>query len=1208
MINSTVISAVVSSWLAACGLLMCAAMAVASEALPEAVPKPLSGGWALRTGVFTKQEATASIDKGVFTIEGGGYRGGTWVRGTVVPADRAQMTAAFVYKAFKGDFILTARRIAYDKRKAHQNCGSGLAAISDLKGWDCPVAVNASEYGGKPFWYRMIRKGDRIGLYEGPDGQKWMASNAGALIAGTVYAGLYTEGWDEQTMAQYDNVTIDEQPKFTYNTTWLGNDFEGGPRNTVGASIIGLAVAPDGTCITTGVNGEQENEMGRYRDGQTLNTRPSNFVGASGNALVLLPDGFGWVANKKWLQRFDWDRYNGKDGQGVEVASQADDNAIRGLAVHEGELFAASRPDNAIIVLDLTTMKPKRTLAFARPGPLAVDAKGVLWVVEEGWVSGHPYAYPYEKPFRILGLDRGTGKQVGEITGVELPTALTADTNGPSKARLLIADNGKDQQVKIFDVGGAKPKLAGTLGAKGGVYAGTPGEMKPGKFNGLTGVGSDAKGNIYVAGAGYPYRVAISEGMPNISQLKAFAPTAIDKPEPDALWVLTCPGFNCMGACYDAKTSDAYIGGLARYAYDAKRPLGKEWQIAGTTANLRDDSASESLLRTFQAAPQIRWIDGQRFLTLRDRTYKLDKNGNLGQLVRYTCFNPNFIRDQQEQARKGAADPRSLEALFAGFPANLPKPTLDKDKRPTDWRFWEWVDGQGGLQDGKQQREEYHDLTPLITNLNPDFGFWPSGDADGNWWICGPGKKDIQFRKFIGLKNGVPTWANELKSYPVPALITRVLGVRHLPERDIMDIVGQTAENPGGHEYQAAEIVRFINWSTKPAATTRIVFHERGVYLPFGGEGFWQVPHLMEKVVGLAIAGDVVYATNRTGAVRAYDLNKGNLIEWMDAGPEVFGASGFFDVGDTAVNASEISPTEHLVLRQSNYTIRILAHRWNPTVCTTGRLPPAPEVWAQPRSGAVELMWGGRTGITGTVKGYQIYRADKKEGPYQKAALAEGGSFLDQRPAGRPVWYRVATINLVGEGPQSEPVFAGSAAPMAKRLVSTGRIDATGFDLATRGNWLGVYGSEAAYLAQDHLPKDAKGESRRDFTAGRITGFGPMWGNTNPVGPSKDEDQLQSVVMPGMRCNESASAWWGTTRGVFSITDGKPRRLTIAMSRNATYTFSDIDTGGIILSEKVVWPKDGPKIGYIAFAVSGRFSLAMDGEPIKAILIDPAGK
>ena len=94
-------------------------MVVVSEALPETVPKPLSGGWALRPGVFIKQEATASIVKGVFTIEGGGYPGGTWVRGTVVPTDRAKMTATFVYKAFKGDFILTARRIAYDKRKAH---------------------------------------------------------------------------------------------------------------------------------------------------------------------------------------------------------------------------------------------------------------------------------------------------------------------------------------------------------------------------------------------------------------------------------------------------------------------------------------------------------------------------------------------------------------------------------------------------------------------------------------------------------------------------------------------------------------------------------------------------------------------------------------------------------------------------------------------------------------------------------------------------------------------------------------------------------------------------------------------------------------------------------------------------------------------------------------------------------------------------------
>ncbi len=60
-----------------CGiaLMLCLGVALSAvETLPTPVAKPLSGGWNLRTGVFPKQEATASFDKaGVLTISGGGY-------------------------------------------------------------------------------------------------------------------------------------------------------------------------------------------------------------------------------------------------------------------------------------------------------------------------------------------------------------------------------------------------------------------------------------------------------------------------------------------------------------------------------------------------------------------------------------------------------------------------------------------------------------------------------------------------------------------------------------------------------------------------------------------------------------------------------------------------------------------------------------------------------------------------------------------------------------------------------------------------------------------------------------------------------------------------------------------------------------------------------------------------------------------------------
>ena len=1178
-----------------CCLLLCSALVMAGEVLHTPVTKPLADGWSLRTGVFPQKEATASIAKGVLTIEGGGDRGGVWVRGTVVEADRAKMTAAFVYKTFKGDFIITARRIAFDRRKAHQNCGSGLAAIGDLAGWDTPVAANHADFGGKPIWYRMIRKGDRIGLYEGPDGQRWTASNAGAQIAGTAYAGIYCEGWDQTSMAQYDNITVVENPRFTYNTTWLGNEFEGGPTNTVNSSMIGLGVGADGTCITVGLNGEQENEMGMYRDGKVLNYWGGDRVGSTGNAIALMPDGNGLVSRNGRLIGFYWNERNRLNRiKSERITSTNENEAIRGLAIHQDEVFVAARPDSRIFVLDLKTFAKKREFAFDRPGPLAVDAKGVLWAVEEGWTSGHPYSYPYPKPFRILGLDRQTGKQVNEITGVELPSAMSADTQGTA-ARLLIADNGQDQQVKIFDVSGVKPKPLGTLGAKGGVYAGTPGEMKPGKLNGLSGVGTDAKGNIYVSTAGYPYRVVMPMGMPNISQLKAFAPSAIGKPEPEALWTLTCPGFNCMGASWDAKTGDVYIGGLARYSRDPKGGLGREWRIAGTTANLRDESDGETLQRTFLAAPDIRWIEGERYLFARGRIYKLDSNGNLGRIVGLLNFNRDALRTQHEQRQKGAADRFSLDAMFSRFPLDIP---------PVDWLYWEWRDGQGGPLDGKQQRAEYRDLTAQFAGR--DGGIYSSLDSRHDMWIVGPGaERTIYHRPFAGLKNGVPTWADEVRRIPAPPIFTRVVGVRYQPDRDIMDIGGQTIENPGGSEYQLAELIRFTNWSKQPVMGTRLVPMKRGAQAPFGGEGSWQNEIFLDKPCALSVAGDIAYIPNRTGAIRAYNMNTGNLVEWMDAGPEVFAMSGYFDFADTAVRAYEISPNEHFILRQSNYTIRILAHRWDPQAANSGRLPPEPEVWAYPRDGAAELRWGGRTGVSGTVKGYQIYRADQEAGPYRKVALAKESFFRDPRPNGQPAWYRVATVNLVGEGPQSTPIYAGAAATAVKRLNGSGKLDAAGFDLVTRGNWQGVYGAEAAFLAQDHPPKDATPGPRRTFAAGWVSGFGLMWGSKNPVETSTDAERLQSAVMPGMRCNPKASAW-DRPRGEIIIPDGRPRRIAVALRRTATFTFTDPETGTVIHEEKVSSPLTGEhEIAYVAFQAAGRFRLAVDSEAIFALFIDP---
>ena len=67
-----------------------------------------------------------------------------------------------------------------------------------------------------------------------------------------------------------------------------------------------------------------------------------------------------------------------------------------------------------------------------------------------------------------------------------------------TKGRLLVCDDGRRQQVLIFDVAAA-PKLVATFGDEGGLRSGTPGRVAPRKLFALQGAGTDAAGNLYVA-------------------------------------------------------------------------------------------------------------------------------------------------------------------------------------------------------------------------------------------------------------------------------------------------------------------------------------------------------------------------------------------------------------------------------------------------------------------------------------------------------------------------------------------------------------------------------------------------------------------------------------------------------------------------------------------------------------------------------------
>lgn len=347
--------------------------------------------------------------------------------------------------------------------------------------------------------------------------------------------------------------------------------------------------------------------------------------------------------------------------------------------------------------------------------------------------------------------------------------------------------------------------------------------------------------------------------------------------------------------------------------------------------------------------------------------------------------------------------------------------------------------------------------------------------------------------------------------------------------------------------------------------------------------------------------------------MRAYDLIKGNLVEWMVPSPEVFGTGGFFESAIAGVRVFNTGNGRHLVLRESNDTIRILAHRWNPAACDDGRLPPAPEPWARAGKSKISLMWGGRTYRSGTVKGYQVYRSKAKTGPFQKVGgLTIRPTFSEVILNGKGAWYRVSTINLRGEGQPSAPLYIAAAAPTARRLQGVGRIGSNGLDQSTHGNWQGVYGSEGVYLCGDRVDPDRDQLQMRHFQTGQVIWPGPSHdaGVTDQAAP----DLMQSQLAPGKWCKDGY-AWresqFGPARFLVAITDGKPRDVTFELSQyNHRFRFTDIETGQLVKEEIVSFEKDQPRQGYAVFRITGSVRIEIfhhDGDSrVRGKFIDPA--
>ncbi len=683
-----------------------------------------------------------------------------------------------------------------------------------------------------------------------------------------------------------------------YTTTWFGNTFGGGPK-WVQNFIEGLYVGPDGTAYAASGWDEACREFGIYRGGDVVgNCADTHGWGTGGGPAVTAnsrylflahshgnegghlqgpeypPKGSEWYGISRRSLDGSHARFDGGRGRfgDMLVLHEVDTKTraqVTGLAADaQGLLYASDPHAGQVRVFRCDTMASAGAWPVARPGPLALDARGTLWVLQGGEAGGQgPRVLRYAPDGKPLAQAITFGKDV-------VPTALAFDRK---TGDLLVTDNGPAQQVLIYTAVDTAPKLKGTFGEKGGVYAGPkPGLAGPARLAGPMGVGTDAAGNLYV-GCNQPAGGSI---------LRAFSPAGT------LLWELLGLEFvDCADTDPASDGADVFTT-ECRYTMDWSRAgPGAPWRWRSQTLDpfrYPDDPRLHENHHDF-TDPLYRRLGGKPFLVVRGMFQHM--------LV--------FYRLEGEIAVPSA--------MFAKGPYHVGP--WQPPGQPEKGR-WIWRDSSG---DGQFQADEYRDADGV---RDPESWAWWVDEKGDVWQGNQDGPDPIRRFPFEGLdEKGNPVYRRaSSQALALPEPMNHLLRIEYHPATDVMYLTGHTKDRPktGGEWGQVGtEILRFDRWS---AGNRNPRWR---VALPYD-------PPKNVSVKSFCTAGDAVFAVEfRTARVHVFDAATGQELGEMTPGPEVARESGWIDFPD-AIRAWRRRDGEYLVFVEEDAKAKVIVYRWRP--------------------------------------------------------------------------------------------------------------------------------------------------------------------------------------------------------------------------------------------------------------------------------------
>ena len=712
----------------------------------------------------------------------------------------------------------------------------------------------------------------------------------------------------------------------SYVTSWIGNTWGYGDQRWMQIDIQAIAVTPQGDVFTNAPWDEAGGELGQYRNGELLrHGGETHGWGMMGGDAIAANDEYVYVAQTMVSLGNETAKHRpspreGEVWTGISRRSRADirdgvpfagqvkfptgsrlaflliatysakaDYAIRGLAADDTRLFVSNALENRVQVFDAQTMQTIGAFPVREPGRLALAPDGSLWVLENSRTDGTQ---------RVVHHARN-GAVIGELPLPEgvVPADLTVDTRG----RLLIADNGVRQQILIYtgdasartstSAGnmqqGTAMKLTASFGEKGGIYAGRAGALGPRRFNGLTGVGVDRAGNIYVSmnGAG-PRSYGTGPSTYDGALLESYTPDGRQRFSLQGLLFVD-------GAQFVDGNPPSVYSGSKRFTLDLTRAPGNEWSYAGYTADrfrYPYDPYFHLYLGGQRGMPMVRDIDGHRLL------YTTDMYSSYLRIYR-------FAEDRETAIPSG---------LFAQSHIDGPWPRNQPARG--EW-IWRDMTGAGDFSHAAFDQSSNGADAPAMR------GWWV--DSRGDVWqgTEAAGIRCFPLQGFDRVGNPIYRYA-AMRQYAMPAPFYRVARLNYFPEDDTLFVSGSTRERPfvqDNWNSAGSKLARYDHWkSGKPVLRYLIDLPDRG-------------PPEWLSINGFAVAGDYIFAVEtRSAAVRIYDRASGREAGRLTPGKEVGTASGWADV-PMPVTAHRLASGEYLVFVEEDAHGKALMYRFTPS-------------------------------------------------------------------------------------------------------------------------------------------------------------------------------------------------------------------------------------------------------------------------------------